>query len=263
MKIESSVLAVLEEATTDGNRLVMAGQISRPTYVAVDRVLQALGGRWSRKDRAHVFDGPAIDAIEPVLQSGEYTRDKQDLGQFDTPPSLAAAVVEAAGIEPGMSTLEPSAGGGNLVHCMLAAGASRIHAVEIYPKLARHLEQRFKSFSGDAAAEGQIVEISERDFLTVDPEAVFDRVVMNPPFARQADIDHVRHAFEFLRPGGRVVAIMSAGTAFRTNRKAVEFRDLVASSAGTIEALPDKSFAESGTDVRTVLVTLERIGRRS
>src|SRR3546814_19124442 len=40
--------------------------------------------------------------------------------------------------------------------------------------------------------------------------APFDAVIMNPPFDRGRDCDHVRHALAFLKPGGVLVAIMSA-----------------------------------------------------
>ncbi|MFD2427391.1 hypothetical protein ACFSUK_02785 [Sphingobium scionense] len=52
----------------------------------------------------------------------------------------------------------------------------------------------------------------EGDFLALDPAhyAPFDAVIMNPPFDRGRDCDHVRHALAFLKPGGVLVAIMSA-----------------------------------------------------
>ena len=34
---------------------------------------------------------------------------------------------------------------------------------------------------------------------------------MNPPFENGRDIDHVTHALSLLKPGGRLVAIMSEG----------------------------------------------------
>jgi hypothetical protein len=39
----------------------------------------------------------------------------------------------------------------------------------------------------------------------------FDRVVMNPPFDHGADIKHVEHARKFLKPGGRLVAVVANG----------------------------------------------------
>lgn len=86
----------------------------------------------------------------------------------------------------------------------------------------------------------------------------YDRVVMNSPFANGADVAHVTHAFSFLRPGGRLVAIMSAAVKFRSDRKTKAFRELVEAHGGEIEDLPEGSFRASGTDVRTVLVTIDR-----
>ena len=77
---------------------------------------------------------------------------------------------------------------------------------------------------------------------------------MNPPFADQADIDHVTHALSFLKPGGKLVAIMSAGVTFREDRKASDFRALIWGMGGTMNELPEDSFKQSGTNVRTVLV---------
>jgi hypothetical protein len=77
---------------------------------------------------------------------------------------------------------------------------------------------------------------------------------MNPPFAGQADIEHVTHALNFLKPGGKLVAIMSAGVTFRQDRKAADFRALIWGMGGTIEELPEDAFKQSGTSVRTVLV---------
>ena len=82
-------------------------------------------------------------------------------------------------------------------------------------------------------------------------------MVMNPPFSRQADIDHVTHAARFLRPGSRMVAIMSAGTIFRQNSKAVAFREWVEALGGTLEELPDGTFKASGTMVRTCIVSFD------
>ena len=58
------------------------------------------------------------------------------------------------------------------------------------------------------------------------------------------------------KPGGKLVAIMSAGAEFRSDRKTSGFRELVAAMDGTIERLPDDSFKESGTSVRTVVVEM-------
>jgi hypothetical protein len=79
---------------------------------------------------------------------------------------------------------------------------------------------------------------------------------MNPPFSKRADIKHVMHAFKFLKPGGRLVAIMSAGVSFRDDKLGTAFRSIVIGNGGTIEPNPEGSFKASGTSVSTVMVTM-------
>lgn len=164
---------------------------------------------------------------------------------FPTPAALAARVVEAADIRPGDSVLEPSAGTGALLEA-LPEGV-KVQAVEISHALTRQLAQRFSGISLECS-----------DFMQWEGAGKFDRIIMNPPFSNQQDIDHVTHALKFLKEGGKLVAIMSAGVEFRQDKKAAGFRELVERMGGTIERLPDDSFKESGTSVNTVLVTIDK-----
>ena len=79
---------------------------------------------------------------------------------------------------------------------------------------------------------------------------------MNPPFGNGADVRHVLHAEKFLRRGGLLVAVMSAGAEFRSDKRSEQFRKLVADRGGWIESLPDDAFELAGTNVRTVLAVL-------
>lgn len=250
--VPEPVLAALSSATLTDNRLILAGQMDRAMYAKVMKVIEAAGGKWDRKAKAHLFDGNAADVIEPILLTGTYSRTKQDFGQFDTPPELAQVVVELADIKPGMKVLEPSCGIGNLVAAVIAeaGGGASVFGYEIDPK--RHAECVTRHFSAFGAGS-----LGLGDFLAVKPEPVFDRVVMNPPFARQADIEHVEHALHFLRPGGRLVSIMSASVGFRLNQRSALFRLTVSRLGGTISPLPPGSFRSSGTDVNAVIVTIQ------
>lgn len=251
MKIDPQILRIISDATLDGHKLKLAPeQLDRKVYQAVAKVIEAAGGRWDRYAKAHVFEHDPADTIESVLLTGEIMNRKQEFGQFDTPPDLADQVVDFAEIKPGMKVYEPSAGIGNLVAAIIEelGGGANIFGNEIDPN--RHAICRERCFSAFGAGG-----LSMEDFLKIDPNPVFDRVVMNSPFARRADILHVTHATKFLRPGGRLVAIMSGGVSFRRDRATLAFRDLVQISGGTIEPLPDDSFKASGTSVNTVLVS--------
>ena len=251
MRVSPDILAILDRCTFDGNALSLAGvgQLDRTTYSAVNKVLVAAGGRWNRKAVAHLFDGDAAKAIEPILLTGEVTNRKVEFQQFDTPPAIAARVIAAADIRPDMLVIEPSAGNGALAIPAAAAGGS-ILCFEIDQRRAHGLSE---------IGPGRF-DVTCYDFLAVPARPLNDRVVMNPPFTRDQDIAHVRHAAQFLKPGGRLVAIMSGGITFRTRGAAPAFREWVASLGGTIEKLPDNAFAESGTNVSTVLVVVDMPG---
>lgn len=250
MKIRTEVLAVLDRVRVDGTTVFLPEKLDRKLYLSVNDVLTAMGGKWNRKAKGHVFDGDPTASFEATMLAGEIsTRD--DLGFFPTPAPLAARLVAAAGIRRGMSVLEPSAGDGALLRA-LPSDIGEVVAVELDATRADRLTEAFPH-----------VAVAQDDFLSMGVSHVsarpgpFDRVAMNPPFARQQDIDHVRHAHGFLKPGGRLAAIMGGGVTFRQNKKSVEFRDFVAEHDGEIESLPAGSFTPSGTDVHTVLVVMD------
>ena len=69
MKISQDVLQALDAADADGPLLHLRGQLDRKTYTAVAKVIEAAGGMWVRGRGAHVFDGDAAEAIEPIDES--------------------------------------------------------------------------------------------------------------------------------------------------------------------------------------------------
>lgn len=198
-----------------------------------------------------------LEAARDVLEQGVQVVAAPQL--FPTPQELARRMVDALGGVCGVAgkrVLEPSAGTGNLIRAIYGAATGadcvRIVAIEVNNGLVKVLqEQRSKTLN----ANEKNFEIHQADFMTCGEElGKFDCVIMNPPFVNQQDIDHVTHALTFLKEGGRLVAIMSAGVIFRQDRKATTFRALIDGMGGTIEELPDDSFKEYGTSVRTVLV---------
>jgi len=256
MRLDQATLAVLSGAIIDGRALRITEQLERPLYVKVNKALEAAGGKWSRTAKAHLFTDDIGTLIDDLCVTGEIGT-KQDKQQFFTPPALAERVVKLAEIEQGMTILEPSAGDGALLRalpglapwsftCRQTIGT--VVAIEQDPVMCEKIKDQ-----------GLAHVIECRDFLTRDliaPGSV-DRVLMNPPFARQKDIDHVMHAHQgFLKPSGLLVAIMSAGVTFRQDQKARRFRGLVEDYGGTIEPLPEGSFKESGTMVNTVIARI-------
>ncbi|MEU6365724.1 class I SAM-dependent methyltransferase [Streptomyces sp. NPDC046931] len=248
MKIPPEVLAAIRERVeTDGQRLVLTGPRMDPKlYQRVNEVLEAVGGRWTSNAGAHLFPVDAAVAIAPVLASGTVVtlREKRQSAQyFPTPKPVVERLLDLARIEPGMAVLEPSAGSGAIASAAAARGAT-MDCIERDPGYAAVL-----------AEQGYVRALTVADFLSVPPQPVYDRVVMNPPFTKGADMAHVEHALRFLKPDGLLASVMS-WTVTQQSRATAKFRALVETRGGTAEAVGEKAFAESGTDVPTVLVTI-------
>ena len=199
-------------------------------------------------------DPDAYAAMKEQLKAGVQVTVVEQL--FPTPADLADRMVRLADIKPGERVLEPSAGTGALldaigrVPCFYADEASSVWANEQHEALALSLAKRRDPRTN----------YSHGDFLAMTPEGMepFDVVLMNPPFHDQGNDQyaHVSHAVGFLRPGGRLVAVMSSGVTYHTSKAAVAFRALVAQYGGHITTLPADTFKASGTGVQTVLVSL-------
>ncbi|MFF1684636.1 class I SAM-dependent methyltransferase [Streptomyces sp. NPDC058254] len=247
MKIPTNVLEVLDRAETDGPRLVLTGTLDRKLYLDTAKVLEAAGGKWNKKARAHLFDGDAADAIEPVILTGEVVSRKQQFGYFPTPAPVVEQLIDLADLKPGMQVLEPSAGRGAIAG-PIAALDCHVDCIEL---------QRDNALAISDAGIGR--DLAVADFLTVEPGPDYDRVVMNPPFARQADIQHVSHAYQFVKPGGRLVAVMSNGVTFRNTTPYRAFRALLEATGGEVHALPADAFKESGTGVNTVIAVIPKV----
>ncbi len=254
--VDDVTMAILaDQCRVEGQSLFIEGSLERKDYVALNKLIEALGGKWKKKAKAHVFEDDPAAVIEEVVQTGVYTRTKQDFGQFDTPDDLAATVIAKADIGDGMSVLEPSAGVGRLAIPAIRAGGW-VTAIELDEKRAKILANVVEGMDEGAA---DYFELSIDNFFDWDSGEVYDRVIMNPPFANQADIDHVMQAFDtHLAPKGRLVAIMGRSVMFRSNKKAVDFRKFVTDNGGVFEEIEAGAFKESGTMVATVLLTMDK-----
>ena len=197
-----------------------------------------------------IFDAPAIPQYRAPKEETEQEKEMQAMREtlktgvqtvsapqlFPTPPEIAEQMVELAEIEPGHDVLEPSAGTGNLLKalpCIRPNGA--ITAVEINYSLSKALEPW-----ADTVICG--------DFLARNGDiGKFDRILMNPPFENGSDIKHIKHAIDFLKPGGRLVALCANGP-----RQQEQLKPL----ADSWEVLPKGSFKNSGTMVNVAMMVI-------
>lgn len=248
-KIDADVAETLRACRVAGRLLYLPDQLERKDYQRVNAVIVALGGAWRKKLQAHEFPFPAAEVLSNALEAEAYVDRAKSLQFYPTPEPLARDLVAALKLRNGSTVLEPSAGVGSLIR-QIGAEAGRIVAVEIDGHNAAELRK--------IAADDSRVEVVEGDFLAFAAKTTtrFDAVVMNPPFAGGADIEHVRAAFALLRSGGRLVAVVSEGPFFREDRRSAAFREWLRGIDADVKSLPAGSFRESGAAAATRRVVL-------
>lgn len=247
MKVNETVRDILAECTVEGNVLKLPDrQLDRPIYVEVNKVLEAMGGKWNRNAKGHLFDFSPEATLEEIVLSGECTNVKKEHQFFETPEDLAARLCDMAEITPDCSVIEPSAGKGRIADEIHKRNPKELVCFEINNGMEMYL--KYKGY-----------DVYYRDFLEVDSEDISaDRIVMNPPFSKQQDIDHVYKAYECLNPGGVLVSVMSTSHTYRTNEKSELFREFLDQTGAEVEMLPEGIFKESGTMVKTCVVKIRK-----
>lgn len=237
-----SVVSVLDSSRVNDLLLILPDVVlDRSVYLAVKKVIDALGGKWSTAKKGFLFDANPLNIINDFCLTGEYVNRKKDLQFFETPKKLAARLVELANIKEGESVLEPSAGHGRIAELLndpLCIEIDRLNVEALRNKGIGVLEFDFLK---DKALQGQ-------DSIDV--------VVANPPFSRQQDIDHVTKMISVAKR--RIVSIMSASVIWRDNKKTLEFRKLISRYKHEFIELDSGVFAESGTNVKTVILVLDK-----
>lgn len=261
----AGILGTLYEARPRGS-LALRAYVAEDEYFRVRVFANGNAHVWfKRADLVERVNALLADYYGEVLGARPDVADREvkdeprrsvarNFGFFPSPEGVVRRVMEAASISSPMTgltpqsvrVLEPNAGTGALARPAAEAG-HEVTCVELQPHLADAL-----------ATAGIYRQVITGDFLDQTPEdlGLFAKIVMNPPFDAKSDLEHVSHAFRFLAPGGLLVAVMSAGTEFRQDRRTTSFRERIAALGGRFTDLPPGSFAEAGTNVNTTILTV-------
>ena len=265
IKIADDVREVISKSTTTGKVLTLPAGLDRKLYVSTNKVLEALGGKWNKKQNGHVFDDDASKVLKIALGKEGVVDKKKTYQVFETPDATADRV--AARFMEQLWTmslpkriLEPSAGTGQLL-----AGIERwcngaavkppiVHVVEIQKELLDKLGERPLQMQIWTSI-GDFLEMVPRDLSN----SKFDGVIMNPPFTKGQDIAHVMHAMQFVKPRGVLTAVMSPAWQTSQTSKAKLFREWLKQFPDVdVLELQEGSFKDAGTNVRTVVVTIQK-----
>lgn len=233
--------------TYDEKRLTAEGEKygleSKADFDEVYEELQVLLGGKEREQKE--AEKKKKQRLEELTDKWRFS--KED-GFHPTPQSIISVMLRKAEVLPGNTVLEPSAGLGDIAEAVREKHPNNsIKVVEKWDSLREVLEIKgFEVVGSDTLA--------HRD--------QYDRVLMNPPFERHQDIQHVKHVFENnLKPGGRMVAIMSRSFDKNSRLKVrKEFNTWLDEVGAYVEELPDDAFKSSfrPTGVRTNLLVINK-----
>jgi predicted RNA methylase len=237
-------MTVLNESRIESSVLILPPiPLARKHYEAVNKCLEAMGGRWNRKAKGHVFECDPSELLETALRSGEVVDEKKEFQFFPTPKPIVARMIALAELEPGDDALEPSAGRGAIAEEVQKV--CPVTCVELNPRNCAALRA------------AKFPTVLEMDFLRY-VERRHNKIVMNPPFSRGQDIDHILHAYEILEDGGMLVSVVSESPFFRDNHKSVDFRAFLDREDAEVTNLEPGAFAESGTGVKSRIICVRK-----
>lgn len=224
----------------NGNRLELPQDVKFKNYNEVKRVLETAGGKYKKLG----FEFPEdAQSIYDRLVNGEKINDKKKFQFFATPDKLAKMVVEQADIKAGDKVLEPSAGQAGIAQ-HVPSNAS-LDVVEFMDNNRKFLQEAGYNIIGD-------------DFLKVEGEEQYDKIVANPPFTKNQDIKHLYHMLKLLKSGGRVVCIMSTSWVNGNLTIHKEFRDKLEELKANVAEIEKGEFKESGTNIATMMVIIDK-----
>ncbi len=219
-------------------------QLDRKLYQEVARALELIGGKWNSKKKGFVFSQDPTELIASLTADNSNMVKK--FQYFPTPKPIAQKLVALAEISDSHSVLEPSAGQGAIIEAIQSIFSGNIDCYELM-----EINRKF-------LAKIEKVSIIGNDFLLHDTGKKYDRVVANPPFSKNQDIDHIMKMWEALNDGGRIVTMASRHWQISSNKKETAFREFLDSVNAEIIEVPAGSFSESGTEISTVILTLNK-----
>lgn len=220
----------------------------RPDDVRVKRLQKA--GIYTAEDLTEAvtqYDNLVVLAVTPPDKDAIRLRDlifnarlhqEGDI-QF-TPEALAKEVVALAAIDADSRVLEPEAGIGNIADAAKEI-TEHVDCIERMCDFREILQLKKHSVISD-------------DLLETESNPVYDAVLMNPPFS--GECEHIQKAFEFVRPGGSLVAVCSPAVQWKGTRKYTQFREWLAEHSHSFSKPADGKFEMTG--VNTIILVMDK-----
>ena len=243
-----SVEEILKHCTLeDGVLKLPQVQFNKKSYAEAKKWIEEAGGSWQGwKVQGFTFPFNP-ERVFSILKDGKRCNLQQDYQFFETPADVADwLVMLAGGIHEDDTVLEPSAGRGALIKAIHRACPSvTVECYELMPENREFLHTLSN------------VILLDEDF-TKDSVGHYTKIIANPPFSSNQDIDHVRLMYDRLEEGGTLAAITSQHWKFASEKKCIEFREWLKEVHGEVFEISAGEFKESGTSINTMAVVIKK-----
>ncbi len=240
---------VLKGSTVVGNVVKLPNVIiDRKLYQEVAKSLELIGGKWKGHSvMGFVFPTDPTELLNQIA-GGEKRNLKKEFQFFGTPDNLCDELVALANIQKEHTVLEPSAGQGAIIKAIQKCLPKSVDYCELMP-----INQTFLK-------KIPFTTMVCEDFLNIpfNCTGFYDRIIANPPFSKNSDINHVRKMYEVLNIGGRLVSIVSTHWQLSNNKKETQFRAWLDEVGATIQEVPAGAFKESGTSIKTLILIINK-----
>lgn len=213
----------------------------------IDRLL-TLAARNAEAGARLQAQAPRFLAYKERHKLGTAPRAVTGFNLFQTPRPIALKMAKIVldGLKPCARILEPSAGLGRLVEPFSAP------EIEELRLQWESVEESFECVNALRRGLKQLQNTKQADFLQLassDLGGQFDAVIMNPPFKQGRDIQHIKHALEMVKPGGRLVSLCYNGA--KQNK-------ILKPMADKWEVLPESSFRDEGTSASVAMIIIQK-----
>jgi hypothetical protein len=155
-----------------------------------------------------------------------------------TPLKVVEQMIQYAKINENSRVLEPSAGIGNIAD-QIKQITSNLNVCEQMYHFCELLKLKGHNVVGN-------------NFLEYNTDQKYDAVIMNPPFSDEQN--HIKHAYELLKPDGILVSISSPHWTFANDKNSVEFRQWLENETYFTNDLPSGTFEMTGVTSKIIVI---------
>jgi hypothetical protein len=238
---------VLQNCTVEGMLVKLPNvQLDRKLYQEVAKALELIGGKWKGgKVYGFVFATDPTDLLDQIA-NGEKRNLKKEFQFFATPEKLAEKLVDLAELQLHDTILEPSAGQGAIIKAInkvCDAVPDCFELMDVNTVVLNKSGLRF-NMVGD-------------DFFKHNGKT-YSKIIANPPFTKNQDIDHLLEMYSLLSDGGRLVCITSESWVSGSSKKQVDFKSWLDKVEAEVIDIEKGSFKESGTMVGGKIIVINK-----